>query len=334
MSYSDASLAVVLVGAGSYGVAHAQAIESATGVELVGVVDDRLERAESLARQHAVPAWAHLETAIAAARPDLVAIVVPTVAHPAIAIRALRSGANVLLEKPVSRTSAEARELVAVAAETGLVVDVVSQRRFQSANTSLKALLEDGGLGAIGSVSCDTSVWRDDSYFDDAPWRGRSELGGGNLLNHGLHALDLLVWLIGPVREASGYARRSRHPAADIEESLAAALLLGDDVPATLQASLVANPGARLELVLTGDEGTAIVTDRAVEVRKLRDGRIETERWESEDVDGALAAQYRHLRDALRDGARLRVGLESAIETLAAAETVLEALRTVGAGRP
>jgi UDP-N-acetyl-2-amino-2-deoxyglucuronate dehydrogenase len=322
---------VLLVGAGAYGAVHAAAIAQSDRLRLVGVVDHDGARAEELAQLHGVASWTRFDEALAILQPTVVAVAVPTVAHIPVALRAISAGAHVMLEKPICRPGDDATQLLNAAGQAGRIVDVVSQRRFQEANLRLKDVIVRGGLGQIGSASCDTSVWRTEEYFATAPWRGRAALGGGNLLNHGLHALDLLVWFLGGIDGVVAFSRTSRFAEVDVEESLAAALRFESGCVATLQASLVANPGGRMEIVLTGDEATATVSDGGVVLtRRSDDGSTTTETWNSGDTDEALRLQYEELDAAIRTGSRLRVGLQSALDTLDAATAILNSADGAG----
>lgn len=321
---------VALIGAGAYARAHINAIQDTPDLELVAVIDSDSRRAGEAAAEFGTTAFADVEEACAAMRPDIATVIVPTAAHVDVAHRALRGGAHVLIEKPLARTVAECAMLADEAERRGLLVDVVSQRRFQAGGAAVKEALRQGLLGRVGTAHLDTSVWREASYFTDAGWRGRSGEGGGNLLNHGWHALDLLVWFLGAPHEARGFRVTSRVPDVDVEESLAAALRFPEGTIGVLEASLVARGGSRMRLTLTGDRGTAWVEDTAAGLVHVDDrGETQEQRWESVDADAALRAQYLGLLGAIRDGEPLRVGLDGALQTLRAAELVLGAAEEV-----
>lgn len=318
---------VLLIGAGAYARAHAQAIKDSPGLRLAAVVDRDAQRATELAEELGVAAYDDVEEACAQVHPEIATVVVPTAAHVDVALRALRSDVHVLLEKPLARSAEECEVLESEALTRGLLVDVVSQRRFQAGGAAVKDALSDGLLGRIGTAHLDTSVWRDDSYFTDAEWRGRAAAGGGNLLNHGWHALDLLVWFLGAPDDVRGYRRTSRVPGVDVEESLAAALRFPGGCLGVLEASLVARGGPRMRLTLTGDRGTAWVEDASAGITYVDDdGVLHEQRWRSVDADEALREQYLAFARAITAGDPLRVGLAGALHTMRTAELVLAAV--------
>ncbi|NDB25950.1 MAG: gfo/Idh/MocA family oxidoreductase, partial [Gammaproteobacteria bacterium] len=109
-----ASLRTAVVGAGYLGRFHAQKYASESASQLVGVVDPRAEAREALARELSTTGYADHRELLG--RVDAVSIVTTTPAHFAIARDFLQAGAHVLVEKPITVTAAEARELIDVAA--------------------------------------------------------------------------------------------------------------------------------------------------------------------------------------------------------------------------
>ena len=120
-----------VIGVGSLGRFHAQKYAQASGCELVAVVDSRAEAREQVAAELATrPLAEHLSLL---GQVDAVSVVTPTPAHFAIAREFLGSGAHVLVEKPITETPAEARELIALAAKQQRILQVGHLERFNSA---------------------------------------------------------------------------------------------------------------------------------------------------------------------------------------------------------
>lgn len=317
-------LGVLLIGAGRYGAVHASAIAAAAGLRLAGVVDRHGATAQELADRWGVAWWADLDVALRRSGADVAAVVVPTAQHAGVVLEALGAGLDVLVEKPVCLDPADVVRLEEAARLQGRIIDVVSQRRFQSGIYAAKRALDAGALGRITSAQCDTSVWRSVSYFTEARWRGDAHSGGGNLLNHGMHALDLLLWLLGNAREVSAWRADSRVPGVTVEEVLVA-LLRFDDVLATLHASVASYPGERMRLTVTGEKGTLDVDDGSCTLVHLDDvtGEIVRRSWESADPDTALRAQYEDLVPVAGGQKPPRVGLDAGAHALHVASALL-----------
>jgi predicted dehydrogenase len=124
-------ITAAVVGVGYLGRFHAQKYAQAPQCELVGVADARQEAREAVAAEVGTrPVADHRELLGAV---EAVSIVTPTPAHYAIARDFLESGAHVLVEKPITETPAEARQLIELASRRGLILQVGHLERFNSA---------------------------------------------------------------------------------------------------------------------------------------------------------------------------------------------------------
>ena len=120
-----------VIGAGYLGRFHAQKYAQAEGCELAAVVDPNAAAREAVGAEVHAPALATHESLLGAV--DAVSVVTPTPAHFAIARDFLAAGAHVLVEKPITETPAEARELIALAARAGRILQVGHLERFNAA---------------------------------------------------------------------------------------------------------------------------------------------------------------------------------------------------------
>jgi len=180
----EQKIPIAVVGVGGHGQKHARTLKEVPGAELVGVYDLRAERCAQVAGELGVRAFASLDEALEAAR--AVSIVIPTSDHAVVARQALARGVDVLLEKPITRTLAEADEVIAEAAARGLILQVGHVERFNpgvvAALGELRGPLffEIHRLGVFSPRSLDVDV-----VFD--------------LM---IHDLDLVLWMAGAeVRE-------------------------------------------------------------------------------------------------------------------------------------
>lgn len=120
-----------VVGAGGLGVHHVRILRDLCGERFMGFIDENPARASEVASQHQVTAYASLEQLLQDV--DAVSIVVPTVAHFAVASAALRAGRHVFVEKPFTVTLAEADELLDMARRAGVILQVGHVERFNRA---------------------------------------------------------------------------------------------------------------------------------------------------------------------------------------------------------
>lgn len=219
-------IGVGLVGTGGIARAHAEAYAQFPGrCRVVAVADIFLEKAEAFARGLGadVGAYGRAEDVLARGDVDLVSICTPPFEHAPLTVAALSAGKHVLVEKPMATSLQECDAMLAAARSSGRVLGVVHQNRFRPEFARCKALVDSGVLGPLDLVAVNCLWWRGPEYYR-LWWRGTWEKeGGGALLNHAVHFVDLMVWLGGLPSEVSAVVARRAH---DIEvEDLACAVL-------------------------------------------------------------------------------------------------------------
>ncbi len=125
------SIRVAVIGVGYLGKNHARVLSEIEGVELVGVVDLDVERAEETAGRHGCRAFTDYREVLPLV--DALSIVTPTVTHHGIALECLRAGKDLFIEKPITRTVEEAEELLSEAEGSGRLIQVGHIERFNPA---------------------------------------------------------------------------------------------------------------------------------------------------------------------------------------------------------
>jgi predicted dehydrogenase len=189
---------------------------------------------------------------IAEARLDLVSIATPPSTHAALSIAALDAGLNVLVEKPMAPSLEECDAMLAAQERSGRLLSVVAQNRFRDDLASLKSVLDSGLLGSISHVRVDSAWWRGMPYYD-LWWRGTWEKeGGGCTLNHAIHHIDLLLWLLGSPVEITAMLANAQHDNSEVED-LSVAVLRFERGLAQLTSSVV-HHGEEQEIVIQGEK--------------------------------------------------------------------------------
>jgi len=192
-----------IVGCGLIGKKRAKAI---AGGRLVACADTDRSRAEALAAEWpgtiALDAWKPL---VESPEVDLVVVSTTHAALPEIAHAAVVNGKHVLVEKPAARRASELEPLMAAAAETGVLVRVGYNHRFHPALQKAKELVDGGAIGPLLYVRGRYGHGGRIGY--EKEWRARSELsGGGELVDQGVHLIDLARWFLGDFVEVHGFA--------------------------------------------------------------------------------------------------------------------------------
>lgn len=137
------SLRVAVIGAGSFGRQHVRAIRELGDAQLAAIVDSDLDKARQLAQEYDSTAFAFTDEILAHAdaRIDAAVVATPTVTHEALAQRLLKSGIDVLVEKPIADCSQAGERLARLAEETGRILQVGHLERFNPAVAALERVL-------------------------------------------------------------------------------------------------------------------------------------------------------------------------------------------------
>lgn len=193
----------MIIGTGGIARSHIAALGEEKGrVRVVAVADTDPSRARAFCDAYNIPEWyASAEEMLEATRPALVHICTPPSTHLELIVLSLKTGAWVFCEKPLCASLAQMDEIEAAERQSGAYCSSVLQWRFGSGARHLKGLIQSGELGRPLVGLCQTTWYRDQAYYE-VPWRGKwaTELGGASM-GQGIHAMDLLLWLLGDWRE-------------------------------------------------------------------------------------------------------------------------------------
>lgn len=257
-------LRVGLVGCGDISPMHLDAIAADPGADLVGVCDIDGPAREAAAAQYGGEPFARLDDLLDAGGLDVLHVCTPHYLHAPMAEQGLAAGVNVLTEKPVGRTLADADRLDRAARASSAILGVCFQNRYNNTVVELKRRLDEGRYGEVLSVSGELRWQRDAAYYARRPWRRTwREAGGGLLINQAIHTLDLMQWLVGGVAGVSGRAeQRAMRPPVEVEDT--ASITLDLETPA----------GSRVEGVFFGtnthDHNAPVVVEVRTEQAVLR----------------------------------------------------------------
>lgn len=186
---------------------------------------------------------------------DAVIVAVPSGLHRAMAELALAARVAVLIEPPLALTAADGEALARAGARERVPIAVAHWPRLLPPLEAVREAISADRLGTLVTAAATAAGLKPPSYYDEAPWRGRRELGGGLALSEGLGALDALVHLLGPVAEVFAHASdHVRHRTVD--DTLVASLRFASGVTASLTVTTAAMKGQVEErLAVYGTDG-------------------------------------------------------------------------------
>ncbi len=279
-----------IVGCGVIAPFHARCVSSIPNARLCATVDTVREKAEKLAAEFGGEAYTDLAAALARPDVDVVCVCVPSGLHAEIGVQAAAAGKHVICEKPIEISLAAADRLIAACREHGVKLQVISQHRFDPGMMQLREALEAGRFERLVLGDAIIKWYRAQKYYDSGDWRGTWALdGGGALMNQGVHYVDMLQWMMGPVEKIVAKTATAAH---DIEvEDIALALLtFKNGALGVLQGSTAVYPGLPERLEITGTGGTAVVAAGQVKIWEFKDEKGEAGAYGSK-VKGELPAE-------------------------------------------
>jgi predicted dehydrogenase len=197
-----------IIGCGKIAPRHAA--EAARNGKLVAVCDIIAKKADEFAKAYNANPYYSIEELLANEKQlDVVAVCTPNGLHPSHSILALRSGAHVLCEKPLSITVSEGQKMIEAAKNADRKLFVVKSTRYNPILVALKKAIEEEKPGKIYSFQMNCFWNRPETYYADS-WKGK-ELDGGTLYTQFSHYIDALIWLMGDAKHITGYRSNSAH---------------------------------------------------------------------------------------------------------------------------
>jgi UDP-N-acetyl-2-amino-2-deoxyglucuronate dehydrogenase len=333
-SAGAAPLGVGILGCGNIAPMHAEALGGlGRRAQLLAVADERPERADALAARYSVRACPSLSELLAVPGVELVCVCTPSGTHGAVGAEIARAGRHVVLEKPIDTTLGAADDVIRACEQAGVVLSVISQHRFDGGVVALRDALRFGALGKV--VLTEARVWwhRSQSYYDADAWRGTYALDGGALMNQGVHLVDLLLHLNGPLQAAFARAATVAHRM-EAEDLLVANLAFANGTLGALAVTTASFPGLPESLAVTGTEGSVVLEagavlswHLAVPSPEARPAASASRGSRGLDV-GAHRAQLADVVAAVADGRPPAVSGEDGRAALAAVLACYESCRT------
>jgi len=320
---SSAQIRIGIIGAGNIGNVHIQTFKQLPDdVSIQAITDAYLPLAEQRAAEHGIPkCYSTAEELIADPDIDAVVIGVPNQWHAPIAIQALRAGKHVLLEKPMAIDVASAREIVRAQRESGKIVMIPHQMRWESIPLQVKEQVEQGALGTIYNAK--VGWFRRKGIPGWGTWfTQREQSGGGPLIDIGVHMLDLAFFLMnnpkpvsvygstyaefGPKKRGIGtWGKPNWNGTFDVEDLATALIKMEDGSTLSLEVSWAVHmdTDSKHFIHLMGSEGGASI--------RGNEGKLLTETFERamevnlttpQNDEGGRVRLSRHFVECIREG--------------------------------
>lgn len=245
----------VIIGTGNIASTYLTAIRNIDGADVVGGVS-RSERKPSGAGDsfEVKKSLAEIESEF-----DAVIAATPNGMHNVNVIEAAKMGKHALTEKPLDITVAAMDEMISVCRKNNVRLGVAYQRRFSPDNIIVKRLLETNALGKVFGADLKVECWRDQSYYDSAPYRGGKKIdGGGPFIQQAAHNIDIYGWFFGRPEKVVSMLGTFMHDI-EVEDHGVALMRHSCGMIGSIKASTAARPGFAPSLKIHSDKGTVIM---------------------------------------------------------------------------
>ncbi|MCS6977702.1 MAG: Gfo/Idh/MocA family oxidoreductase [Gemmatales bacterium] len=260
-------LGFAIVGCGMIARFHARAIRELPDARLVALVSRNPSHAEAVMEAGGVrcPVFASVEEMLKRPDVDVVVVCTPSGAHLEPAVAAAEAKRHVVVEKPLEITLERCDRIIEACDRNRVLLCTIFPSRFADANVALKRAIESGRFGrlTLGETTC--KWWRPQSYYDEGGWKGTLALdGGGALMNQAIHNVDLLLWMMGPVRSLAGFTATLAHERIEVEDTAVACLRFANGALGVIQAATSIYPGLPKTIAVHGDKGSVVVEQEDV----------------------------------------------------------------------
>lgn len=248
----EPSLRWGIVGTGWIAGEFAKAMRAHTAQRLAAVSSRSADRGDQFAATHGIErTHSSVESLVADPEIDVIYVATPPTDHLRVGLAAIAAGKHVLIEKPITATAAEARELTEAARSAGVLVMEAMWTRYLPQTSVMRQLLADGVLGEVTAVIADhgQSIPRDPAHRLLRP-----ELGGGALLDIGIYPVQFSSMVLGaPTRVvASGVMTDT-----GVDAFSTLILTHGEDAQSTLFSSIRAR--TPMTAVIAGSEASIVI---------------------------------------------------------------------------
>ena len=330
-----------LVGLGMGGETHARELQHVPEAELVAVYGRSEDKARAFAQRFGAKRWySDYRRFLDDKEIHVADILTPNGLHRDFAIAAAEARKHVVVEKPLEITVERADDIIRACRQSGVKLAVILQMRFGDAARKVKQAVDSGAFGRLLIGDVYDKEYRAPSYYADDYWRGTREYeGGGALMTQSIHVVDLLQWIMGPVRSVFGRTRTALH-AIEVEDLATASLVFENGAIGTIESATCAYPALKSRIEIHGEHGTAIFNgehDELIfwELRRSAECLDTPPGFRLKDSsDPRLMPEMRHRRqlqdviDAIRQDRDPAVTGEEARKSLAIVRAIYESAAT------
>jgi len=267
------AVGIGIVGLGWWGRALADGTLAAEGVEVVAGFARSADARAAFARDYACKAPGSLEELLADPGVEGILVATPHSTHLDILEAAAAAGKAVLMEKPLALTKVAAEQAIAIATKAGIPLMVGHQRRRTAANRAIKKMIDAGDIGPIQMAEANQSLGKALTHPDDAWRRDRGESPLGGMTSLGVHKVDTMHYLIGPMKRVAVFTKNEMERP-EIDEATVIAIEFESGAVGTLVTSFVVPMISRISIYGMKASAFNDFDGTSLEIQKMDEGRV------------------------------------------------------------
>ena len=303
-------------GAFNMGKAHASWLNAVDGMDTVAVVDPDVSRLEAAKTDlPGIQTYKSLDDLIKKSDANLAVLITPHNTHASLAVKALKAGMHVVLEKPMCITAAEATKMIEAANASKVTLTVFHNRRQDGDYLAIKEVIEKGIIGDVFRIEAFIGGYGHPGKW----WRADKAISGGCMYDWGAHFVDWILHLKpAKITNVTGFFQKRHWMDVTNEDETEAIIRFEDGAVASLQISSLAAVGKPRWRILGTKGGILDEGGGSFKVRLQHEGMMAEAQVKYKQSD--WAAYYRNLGKHLLEGAPLEVTPESARRVIAVIE--------------
>src|SRR5688500_5800293 len=249
---------VAIIGVGKMGLSHLSILGAHPDVKLVGVADTSKITLDVLQKYSPFNCFSDYKSMLDEVKPDAVFVAAPTKYHYSIVQELVERNIHVFVEKPFCLNIEEGGKLVNLVRQKGLINQVGYHNKFIGTFREEKEIVKNGSLGTI-------EHFVGESYGPvvikkkQGTWRSNSDEGGGSLLDYASHVIDLINYLVSPIKEIKGSLVKSMY-SESVEDSVYSLLETENNISGVLSVNWSDETYRKMSTAITivGSEGKII----------------------------------------------------------------------------
>ncbi len=321
-----------IVGSGHIANTHIKSILETENAEVIAIYSRNKETVHRLGDTYNLKAFTDYQEFLTSSGIDAVCIVTPHGTHAELGIIAANAGKHVVVEKPIDVSIESTNKLIEVCETAGVTLSCIFQHRFNDATRNLKEAADNGELGQLNFGAARTTIFRSQEYYDSGKWRGTWEMdGGGPLINQGIHYIDLLLYIMGPVEEVHAYCATRTHERIEVEDIGVATVKFKSGALGLIEANTTAYPGYSSTLDIFGSDGSVVIENGNIKAWNFKSG---LQKREEKNVSTNLTSFIRQYEDIVQAITANRRPLVTGLEAKKSLQLVLAMYQSAREGRP